>query len=404
MRKFKQYLLSFKNNYLDARKKHQEHFDHAARKGYYTYAEEGRGLVKKVDSLLAQLERDTHFHETPTPAMHQTFKQAKKHAKQLTEMVKPLWRQWIESLGVALLLVFVLRNFVFGLYHVPTGSAEPNILVGDRVWGNKMAYFFDTVKHGDLVIFDNPEFPYDRSSKLNYYWQRYIGLPIPILGLSGGPENLVKRAIAIPGDVIQGKIENGKTVIYRNGKKLDEPFVNRLPLIRVRKEVGFIPFKRFGPFSIPHFLQKMNVERNYTFDPEKSLNDQPCYRLESNEIVHHPAHHERIFSYAYDPIYSMDFRHEGNVFCADEFGPITIPAGKYWMMGDSRKNSRDSRYWHLLDKELIHGRASFVIYSIDSEESFWLFELIKHPLDFWTKKIRWNRFFKALGTFNGTQE
>jgi hypothetical protein len=83
------------------------------------------------------------------------------------------------------------------------------------------------------------------------------------------------------------------------------------------------------------------------------------------------------------------------------FGPLTVPDGKYWMMGDSRKNSRDSRWWHFLDRERIHGRASFIIYSIDSEEAFWLFELIKHRINFWTKSIRFNRFFKILWQHNG---
>jgi len=65
-------------------------------------------------------------------------------------------------------------------------------------------------------------------------------------------------------------------------------------------------------------------------------------------------------------------------------------------MGDSRKNSVDSRWWLFLDEDFIHGRASFIIYSIDSQEAFWLFDLIKHPIDFWTKHVRWNRFFRGL--------
>lgn len=404
MQRFKKSLQSFKNDFNERKKNYKNHFDEASRRGYITYAEQGRNLIKKVDTTIEQLEGDCDSHKESTRSMRQSFRSIKKQAKQLREMVKPLWRQWFESLGIALVLVFILRNFIFGLYHVPTGSAEPNILVGDRVWGNKMAYFFDKVHRGDLVIFDNPEFPYDRSNIIKYYWQRYIGFPIPLLGLSAGPENLVKRVIAVPGDTIQGKVEDGKTVIYRNGKKLNEEYVNPLPLIRVQKEVGFIPFKRFGPFNIPQFLQRMKVERNYTFDPKKSLADQPCYRLDPHEIITSMSTGEKIFSYAYDPIYTIDFRREGYVISVDEFGPITLPENKYWAMGDSRKNSRDSRYWHLLDHEFVHGRASFIIYSIDSEESFWLFELIKHPIDFWTKKIRWNRFFKGLGTFNGAKE
>ena len=55
---------------------------------------------------------------------------------------------WLGSIAVALATAVILRMFIFGLYHVPTGSAEPNLLVGDRIWGNKMAYYFGKVKQG----------------------------------------------------------------------------------------------------------------------------------------------------------------------------------------------------------------------------------------------------------------
>ena len=85
----------------------------------------------------------------------------------------------------------------------------------------------------------------------------------------------------------------------------------------------------------------------------------------------------------------------------DAFGPITLKENMYWAMGDNRKNSHDSRNWGALHGDTIKGRASFVIFSIDSQEQFWLFDIIKRPLTFWTKQIRWNRFFKSLNTFNG---
>lgn len=88
MRKFKEYLLSFKNNYLDERLKHHKHFDHASVNGHASYAEQGRKLLNKVDSLVARLDKDVDLHEAPTPAMHQAFKQAENHAKKLSEMVK----------------------------------------------------------------------------------------------------------------------------------------------------------------------------------------------------------------------------------------------------------------------------------------------------------------------------
>lgn len=359
----------------------------------------GRGaqLLDEVDKLARELKNDfliTAEGQTGEVILKNKLKAFKKTYKELYELTKPVWRQWTEAIVIALGLALVLRNFVFGLYHVPTGSAEKNILVGDRLAGNKMVYFFSPVKRGDLVIFDNPTFDYDRSSKFHYLWQRYVGFPIPLLGLGVGPDNWVKRVIAVPGDTIEGRIEEDKTVIYLNGKKLDEPYVNPFPLIAIRKSHGFIPWSHVGPIAVPSFLAYSTDVKNYTYDPSKPFDEQPYYLMKEEEIVK-----KRSGKPALSEAYSPNYEYRTGV-CVDVFGPYTVPQGKYWVMGDSRKNSIDSRWWLFLDHSLVHGRASFVIYSIDSEEAFWLFELIKHPISFWTKNIRWNRFFKGLNDYN----
>ena len=96
---------------------------------------------------------------------------------------------------------------------------------------------------------------------------------------------------------------------------------------------------------------------------------------------------------------NTSYRH---VKCIDKFGPIVIPKGKYWVMGDSRKNSKDSRYFGLLDEQAIHGKASFIIYSVDGEETFWFIDLFKDPATFFKNRIRWKRFFKRLDTTHYT--
>lgn len=354
-------------------------------------------LLDEADKLARELKSDflvTAEGRADDVTLKNKVNLFKKTYKELNELTKPVWRQWTEAIVIALVLALVLRNFIFGLYHVPTGSAEPNILVGDRLAGNKMVYFFKPVKRGDLVIFDNPIFDYDHSSRFHYLWQRYIGFPIPLLGLSAGPDNWVKRVIAIPGDKIEGRVEDGKTVVYLNDKKLDEPYVNQLPLIAVRKSSGFIPWSHIGPVAVPSFLAYKTDIKNYTYDPSVPYDEQPYYLMEEDEIVTKRKSQEPILSEAFSP--TPDYR---TGIIVDTFGPYIVPAGKYWVMGDSRKNSVDSRWWLFLDNSLVHGRASFIIYSIDSEESFWLFELIKHPINFWTKNVRWNRFFNNLSGY-----
>lgn len=362
-------------------------------RGHLTRYEKYHGMYTHAERLRTELEQElAHENALSNPAhTNKKVKELQKVYGLLQQETKHIIRQWVEAIVVALTLALVIRNLAFTLYHVPTGSAEPNILVGDRIWGNKAAYIFDDVKRGDLVIFDDPREGYDESSKIQAFWQRYIGFPIPLLGLKSGPINVVKRVIGIPGDVVEGRIEEGKTVVYLNGKKLDEPHVNSLPLVWLYRDKGVLPFSAVGPLRIPDFLRQERKLVRYTYDPEKPLSDQPYYYMDEKDLFHHPVTGNIILSHAFTPSASD---HPG--VSVDEFGPHTIPANMYWVMGDSRKNSEDSRYWHYLDKKYVHGRASFILYSVDSEEALWAIDMIKHPIDFFTKHVRWNRLFKKL--------
>ncbi len=72
----------------------------------------------------------------------------------------------------------------------------------------------------------------------------------------------------------------------------------------------------------------------------------------------------------------------------DDWGPLVVPDGHFWMMGDNRYNSKDSRYWGVVPRANVRGRPLFVYYSWNADDS-------DRPLPFLTD-IRWSRIGHVL--------
>ena len=70
----------------------------------------------------------------------------------------------------------------------------------------------------------------------------------------------------------------------------------------------------------------------------------------------------------------------------EEYGPVTVPEGQYFMMGDNRDNSEDSRYWGFMPENYVKGQALFIYYSVDADDSL---------ASFFTS-IQWNRLFTRV--------
>ncbi len=279
---------------------------------------------------------------------------------------KSWFEEYSESLIVIVFVAFIIRTFGFGLYQVPTCSMETTMLVGERFFADKFTVLFKKPQRGDIISFNDPIYPYSKNL-VKRVWQNYVW----------GPSNWTKRVVGMPGDHIQGKIEEGKPVVYLNGERLDEPYLNKYPIIYLYTGNSSDPF----------------VRRSY--DPGKPYGKQPFYRLFSDKV--------RIGSFYADRVGQPDILYPGSVArdvrgfqgeLLDVFD-VKLKKNQYWAMGDNRLGSLDSRAWGPLDASLIHGKIVLRLWSHDSDYSWWIMDLLKHPIDFWTR-MRWRRCLNIM--------
>ncbi len=107
--------------------------------------------------------------------------------------------EWVAVIVGALVVALVVKTFLFQAFFIPSASMEPTLEEGDRVLVNKLSYDVHDINRGDVVVF---ELPPDK-----------VG--------PDGIKDLIKRVIALPGDVI----ETRDGVVYINDRRLSEPYL-----------------------------------------------------------------------------------------------------------------------------------------------------------------------------------
>lgn len=267
----------------------------------------------------------------------------------------------VGELVLLLVIVFLIRTFIFGLYQVPTGSMETTMLVGERFFADKASYWLRKPRRGEIVALIQPTYQFKKGF-FGQLFERYVW----------GPQNWTKRIIALPGQHVQGIIEDGKPVVYIDGQKISEPYLNTYPLIMVD-------------------------ETRRSYDPSALYTEQPFYQINPANLILDPYTGNPITTYPDEAHYSSTpsaLRTKRFWDGSDEFD-VQLGPDEYWLMGDNRRGSDDSRYFGPVKEQNIFARIIFRIWSVDSNESWWILDLIKHPVDFW-KRIRWNRFFQVL--------
>lgn len=301
-----------------------------------------------------------------------------------------------------LTIVLLIRTFGFGLYEVPTGCMETTMLQGERFFVDKFTPLFRWPKRGEIISFNQPTYQYSKNPVKKFFEEYFWG-----------PENWTKRVIGVPGDKIRGVVENGKPVIYVNGQKLDEPYLNTYQVVHMYKYDMKTTLQlaekealhsmncqnidaRYYPFILDQVLGGSSYIYTLSYDPNKPFNQQPFYRMDESRMVKDGNGKLMVAmpGTALPKGYAKRCQ-IGNSYWdgTDEFY-VELDDHHYWGMGDNRLASNDCRFWGPIDAYQIRGVVLFRIMSRDGW-GWLLLDLIQHPIDFWTR-LRWNRFFNIV--------
>ena len=202
-----------------------------------------------------------------------------------------------------IVVVFLIRSFWVEPFKIPSGSMKPTLLVGDFILVNKYTYGIRIPVINKKVIDVNPI----RRGEVVVF--RYPADP---------SVDYIKRVVGLPGD----------RVVYK-GKRL---MINGEPV--PVQGAGFYTDAELNYLRLPTFLEKLG---------EKT--------------------HQMMIVPAQPPVdlaQVRQFPHRENCEYNDDGFSCTVPAGNYFMMGDNRDQSSDSRYWGFVPDDHIKGRAFLV--------------------------------------------
>jgi signal peptidase I len=213
---------------------------------------------------------------------------------------QPTWIEYSGSFFPVIALVFVLRSFLFEPFKIPSSSMVPTLQIGDLILVNKYTYGVRLpVINKKIIEVNTPK----RGDVMVFKYPKDTSL------------DYIKRVVGVPGDKITYR--NKRLAI--NGKELS--------------------YK-----ALPDYLDEDTLTYSKQFE-------------ESNGVLHRILNDDRAPSWVNNP---DNFPNRNACHYDTEGFTCVVPAGHYFMMGDNRDNSLDSRYWGFVPDQYIVGRAFFV--------------------------------------------
>lgn len=345
-------------------------------------------------------------------------------------------REWIDAIGFAVVAATLIRTFFIEAYTIPTSSMEKSLLVGDFLFVSKVNY-------GARAPITPISFPFAHNTLPKTNIQSYVEwFSMPFFRLPGlqkiknndvvvfnypneegrpvdKKENYIKRCLAVAGDTItivnQQVFINGvaaenppkmqyKYYVKTDGTGFGQKLIRSLDIteggalsdkgdfeIFLTKDSRETMRKQSNVITIDSTVQAPGVYANYIFPHRESLgwnvdNFGPLYVPKRGDVVtldsiNYWMYEKAIKVYEHNPTFEM----RGNRFYMEgkEITSYTFQFNYYFMMGDNRHNSADSRFWGFVPEDHIVGKALFIWMSWDSNAEG-------------VSKVRWNRLFRGI--------
>ncbi len=235
--------------------------------------------------------------------------------------------EFIKTIFYAVIIAIIFRSLLFEPYNIPSGSMLPNLLIGDYLFVSKFSYGYSRFSFPFGVV----PLPEDRVFGSEPERGDVVVFKLP----SNTSINYIKRVIGLPGDRLQMKA--GK--LFLNGHLVDQYNDGNF------KHVYNNQYEQF----LDKYKEKLDNGRSYSI---LNMND-------------------------FQPL--------------DNTKEFIVPDSHYFMMGDNRDNSLDSRAnggWFVPLENLV-GKGNFIFFSISGDTRFWQFWR-------WPFNVRYNRIFKKI--------
>ncbi|MEW6760845.1 MAG: signal peptidase I [Pseudomonadota bacterium] len=215
---------------------------------------------------------------------------------------QPVWIEYSGSFFPVIALVFVLRSFLWEPFKIPSSSMVPTLLVGDFILVNKYAYGIRLpIVNQKIIQIGNPQ----RGDVMVFKYPKDMS------------QDYIKRVIGVPGDKIT--YENKRLTV--NGKPVEYTALDDY-------------------LDDQHPIYHKQFMENLAGVPHRILNTDNKRTLDLGAVENFPYREACEYTY-------------------DKFTCI-VPEGNYFMMGDNRDNSADSRYWGFVPDKNIVGKAIVV--------------------------------------------